>query len=73
MLEQIIRELLKVKGVNYTNDVKDKYELTRFMQRLNPDRQQLSNIRKWAEQLDIPASLIVRASKYNEMEEIWKT
>lgn len=72
MLEKIIRELLTLRGINYTYEVKNKYELTRFMRKPNPDRQHLSNIRKWAKELDIPVSLIVRASKYNEMEEIWK-
>ena len=72
MVEKVIRELLTIQGKCYKYDIKNKYELTRFMRRSSPDRQHLSVIRRWAKELDIPASLIVRASKYNDMEEIWK-
>lgn len=70
MYEKIISELLTIKGIDLKyNPNRD--DFARFLRRPNPDKKQLSCIRKWAKEFDIPISLIVRAAKYNEMEEIW--
>ena len=66
MLEKILIELAIIRNKKIPDD------LIRSCRRPVPDRKHISCIRKWAKNLDIPASLIVRASKYAEMEEIWK-
>lgn len=70
MYEEIIRELIKVKNLKLDSDTKS--DLIRYAKRPNPDRKQLSVVRKWAKKLDIPTKAIISLSKYNEVEEIWK-
>ena len=70
MYEEIIQELIKVKNVKLNGY--DNYDIKRFCKRPNPDRKQLSSVRKWAELLDVPPRVIMSLTKYNDMEEIWK-
>ncbi len=70
MLEQVIKELLLLRNINLTAE--ERYDLTRFWQRPHPERKQLSAIKKWADKLDVPVSLLVNTRKYDKLEEIWK-
>lgn len=72
MLEKVINELLTIRGIDTKYwSTEDKQELASFLRATNADKKHLSSIRRWSKRLNIPASLIVRASKYDKLEEIW--
>lgn len=70
MLEQVIKEIMILRNISLTTD--EKRDLKKFWKRPHPERKQLSVVREWATKLDVPVSLLINATKYTNMEEIWK-
>lgn len=71
-MEKILKNWCNIKGIYLqTWTAEDRYLFDVFLKNENYKKCRLANLRRWADKLEMPTSLLVALTRYERIDDTW--